>query len=107
MKQFPAAWIARMNEMVKAVRRRQGWGDIQAFVEAPLRPGHPPTLRLEKEGTLIIVPLEIRAVEQMMRTGQEGPVLGDLKRAFLQVMKAAQRRQKGDPASASSRKTGS
>ena len=37
MKQFPQLWLSRLNDIVKQVRRRQGWGDIQAVVEAPPR----------------------------------------------------------------------
>ncbi|MBI4466511.1 MAG: hypothetical protein HY656_03675 [Acidobacteria bacterium] len=94
MRQFPAAGVNRLNEMVKAVRRRQGWGDISAVVDPPLRPEHPPVLRLEKSGTTLCVPIDVRAVEQAMRTGQESPLLVEIKQGFLRILKAAERREK-------------
>lgn len=106
MKEFPAAWLDRLNQMAQSMRRRQGWGEIRAVVEPPLRPDHPPLLRLEKAGMLLIVPLDTRAVDQMMRTGQESPMLIEMKQAFMQVMKSAQRREKSRPASARPRKGG-
>lgn len=94
MKQFPPQWVNRLNDLVKVVRRRQGWTDIHTVVQPPLRGDHAPLLRLQKEGTLVTVPLDVRAVAQMMRTGQEGPLLAELKQAFLHVLKTAQRREK-------------
>lgn len=94
MRQFPAAWVSRLNEMVKSIRRRQGWNDVHAVVDPPLRAEHPPTLRLEKAGTLATVPIDVRAVELAMRTGQEGPLLIEIKQAFMRVVKSAERREK-------------
>ncbi|MFQ5664373.1 MAG: hypothetical protein ACE5HL_11125 [Terriglobia bacterium] len=94
MKQFPPAWLQRLNELVKTVRRQQGWSDIQAIVEPPARPGYPSTLRLERRGALLIVPLDPHAVEQMMRTGQQGPLLIEIKQGFFRLLKAARHREK-------------
>ena len=106
MRQFPIAWLDRLNQMANGMRRRQGWGEIRAVVEPPLRPDHPPLLRLEKGGMLLIVPLDIRAVEQMIRTGQESPVLIEMRQAFMQIMKSAQRREKVSRPSGPPRKGG-
>lgn len=94
MRKFPLTWLNRLNDMVKTVRRRQGWGDVHAVVQAPLRPDHPPILRVEKSGTLITEPIDLRLIEQAMRTGQEGPLLAEIKQAFFRVQKAARRREK-------------
>lgn len=98
MKAYPAAWLTRLNELAKQVRRRQGWGDIQAVVEAPTRPGYPPLLRLEKTGMLELEPLDPRAVELLIRTGQEGPLLIQIRQAFMRMLKSAARREKEAPA---------
>jgi len=92
MKRFPEEWLKRLNEMVKAVRRRQRLDDIHTTVDPPIGPDHPPILRMEKGGTLVTVPLDPRAVEQMVRTGQEGPLLIEIRQALLRVEKAAARR---------------
>ena len=92
MRRFPDEWLKRLNELVTVVRRRQGWGDIYATVDAPAGPDHPPILRLEHAGALITVPLDVRAVELMVRTGQEGPLLVELKQAFMRVVKTSERR---------------
>lgn len=104
MKQFPQLWLSRLNDIVKQVRRRQGWGDIQAVVEAPPRAGQAPLLRLEKTGVLEIAPLDPRSVELLMRTGQEGPLLIEIRQAFLRLLKLSQRREKEAPASGPTRK---
>jgi hypothetical protein len=92
MKRFPEEWLKRLNEMVKVARRRHGFDDIVAVVDPPYGPDSPPILRLEKAGTMITEPIDPRAVEQMVRTGQEGPMLILFKQAFLRVEKAAGRR---------------
>lgn len=104
MKQFPPLWLSRLNEIVKQVRRRQGWGDVQAVVEAPPRAAQVPLLRLEKTGMLEMVPLDPRSVELLMRTGQEGPLLIEIRQAFQRLLKSAQRREKETPASGPTRK---
>ena len=93
MKQFPAAWLIRLKEMAKGLRRREGWGDVFATVEPPVQAEHPPVLRLEKGGAFITEPLDRRAIEQMMRTGQEGPVLMAMRQAFFRLVKLAARRE--------------
>ena len=92
MKRFPEEWLKRLNEMVKVARRRQGFDNITAVVDPPYGPDSPPILRMEKAGVIITVPIDARAVEQMVRTGQEGPLLVEFKQAFMRVEKAAGRR---------------
>jgi len=92
MKRFPEEWLKRLNEMVKVARRRQGFDDIVAVVDPPYGPDHPPILRLEKAGMMVTEPIDPRAVEQMVRTGQEGPMLVVFKQAFMRVEKASARR---------------
>lgn len=94
MKHFPPLWLSRLNETVMSVRRRHGWMDIQAAVEPPQQRGQPPLLRLERSGALVLTPLDLRAVELMMRTGQQGPILIEIKQAFLRFLKTAQRRER-------------
>ncbi len=89
---FPDAWLHRVNEVVKAVRRQQGYTEVFATVEAPRLPGYPPTLRLEFSGATEIVPLSLPAVEQLVRTGQPGPLLVEIRQGFLRVIKFAERR---------------
>jgi hypothetical protein len=89
---FPEAWLAQINQVVKAVRRQHGYGEIYATVDPPRLPGNPPLLRVEMGGTVEVVPLTLRAVEHMMITGQPGPVLIEVKQAFVRVLKTVERR---------------
>jgi len=89
---FPEAWLARVNDVVKTVRRQHNYADIYATVEPPRQPGNPPQLRMEMAGTVEIVPLTLRAIEHMMVTGQPGPLLVEVKQAFVRVLKAVERR---------------
>lgn len=100
---FPEAWLARVNEVVKAVRRQHNYADVFATVEPPRQPGNPPLLRLEMAGTVEVVPLTLRAVEHMMVTGQPGPLLVEVKQAFVRVLKTVERR--GRKRGASGRKS--
>lgn len=104
MKRFPEEWLKRLNEMVKVARRRQGFDDIVAVVDPPFGPDHPPILRMEKAGVIVTVPIDPRAVEQMVRTGQEGPLLVEFKQAFMRVQKASERRA-GQKAAGPARKS--
>lgn len=89
---FPEAWLGRVNDVVKAVRRQHNYADVFATVEPPRQPGNPPLLRLEMGGTVEVVPLTLRAVEHMMVTGQQGPLLVEVKQAFVRVRKTVERR---------------
>ena len=86
--------VSRLNELVKVIRRRMGHTDTYATVQAPLVPNQPITLRLQKEGTLVTVPLEGSTLDQFERAGIEGPLIIELKQAFMRVEKTAERRGK-------------
>jgi hypothetical protein len=91
-KKFPEPWLIRLNEVAKAVRRQPGFGDIFAVVEPPRQPDHPPILRLELTGQVEIAPLSMQTVEHMMATGQQGPMLIEMKQAFTRLLKLVDRR---------------
>lgn len=96
-KKFPEPWLIRLNEVAKAVRRQPGFADIFAVVEPPRQPERPPILRLELAGQVEIAPLSMRSVEHMMTTGQQGPILIEMKQAFSRLLKLVDRRARRAP----------
>lgn len=94
LKEFPPSWTIRLNEIVRTVRRQQRWGDVLASVEHPSQVGKPPVLRLEQGGILEVIPLSLPAVNQTMVTGQHGPLLIEIKQAFMRFAKTVERQSK-------------
>jgi hypothetical protein len=92
MKKFPEAWLIRLREVVNAVRRQEGFRDVFASVEPPQKAGSPPILRLEMAGQVEVVSLTLRSVQHMIVTGQQGPLLTEIKQAFMSLIKLVDRR---------------
>ena len=94
LKQFPQSWVIRLNEVVRTVRRQNRWTDVNALIEPPNQPEKPPLMRLECGGVTDVVPLTLAAVQQSMITGNQGPLLIEIKHAFLRFAKMVARQNK-------------
>lgn len=94
LKQFPQSWVIRLNEVVRTVRRQNRWTDVNAVIEPPNQPEKPPVMRLECAGVTDVVPLTLPAVQQSMITGNQGPLLIEIKHAFLRFGKMVERQNK-------------
>lgn len=94
LKQFPQSWVIRLNEVLRTVRRQNHWNDVNALIEPPNQPEKPPLMRLECSGVTDVVPLTLAAVQQCMITGNQGPLVIELKHAFLRFAKMVERQNK-------------
>lgn len=94
VKHFPESWVVRLNEVVRTVRRQNRWTDVNALIEPPNQPEKPPLMRLECGGVTDVVPLTLPSVQQSMITGNQSPLLIEVKHAFIRFIKMVERQNK-------------